>query len=231
MKDIWYGDKRDIVKWAAVIHLARTESINHVIYVAFLRKTQEMPKMLRDRKQFPIDAEVWNHFRDVQHIHGLEQQLPRIRIHLIREAWDGNDRDAYINNVQEEVRGLGISKKIWLLDPDTGIALTPKTPKPGLVTKQNIRELWEKGLSSQDWMVLYQHKHRYGNAWENKTRDIFEQACGKARVYIFRAKYEKKAATPLANDVALFAAQRQQGIRCGQSANQPNCPSGPWGNR
>ena len=32
MKDTWYGDKRDLVKWGTLVHLARRENIKQIIY-------------------------------------------------------------------------------------------------------------------------------------------------------------------------------------------------------
>ena len=37
MRDWWYGDKRDIVKWGAILVLARKQSINTVLQVALYR--------------------------------------------------------------------------------------------------------------------------------------------------------------------------------------------------
>ena len=33
MRDRWYGDDPDVVKWSAVVHLARREAIADVLYV------------------------------------------------------------------------------------------------------------------------------------------------------------------------------------------------------
>jgi len=43
MKDTWYGDRRDLVKWGTLVHLARSEQIMTVIQVAFLRKGERPP--------------------------------------------------------------------------------------------------------------------------------------------------------------------------------------------
>jgi hypothetical protein len=41
MQDIWYGDKRDRVKWSALVHLARAQQLSKIIQVAFYRAGKE----------------------------------------------------------------------------------------------------------------------------------------------------------------------------------------------
>ena len=37
MRDQWYGDKRDMVKWAALLHLAQRERLSAILQVALYR--------------------------------------------------------------------------------------------------------------------------------------------------------------------------------------------------
>ena len=38
MRDTWYGDRADLVKWGTLIHLAQREKLGRVVQIAFLRR-------------------------------------------------------------------------------------------------------------------------------------------------------------------------------------------------
>lgn len=80
MKDTWYGDQRDIVKWATLAHIATRESIQVIVQVPFLRHgTRHV--LHTDNGQTTIPTEVWEFFRDVSAVKSLgEDQRPESRI-------------------------------------------------------------------------------------------------------------------------------------------------------
>jgi hypothetical protein len=195
MKDMWYGDRRDLVKWGTLVHLARSEQIRIVIQVAFLRR----PPLQTDQGEAKIAQEVWQHLlRDVNLICGLGKKTG-LDIVVLDQEFDPKRRREYIREVADCLKSRS-GKKIVLLDPDTGIE--PKKARPEHVRVVDIQELWEV-LSQGDWLVLYQHASRKAN-WCECMRAKFAKACGvkEEEVKTFRAR-------KIARDVAFFAAKKR----------------------
>jgi hypothetical protein len=61
MRDIWYGDRRDRVKWSALVHLARAQQLSKIIQVAFYRVGKEH-RLEVDESYVAVPQEVWDHF-------------------------------------------------------------------------------------------------------------------------------------------------------------------------
>ena len=40
MKDIWYSDNRDLVKWSVLIKLAELCDVKQILQIAYFRKSQ-----------------------------------------------------------------------------------------------------------------------------------------------------------------------------------------------
>jgi hypothetical protein len=192
MKDTWYGDRRDLVKWGTLAH---SERIRTVIQVAFLKRG-ERPPLQTDQGEVEIVQEVWQHLRDVNLIHGLGKKT-ELDIVVLDQEFDPKRRREYIREVADCLKSRP-GKKVVLLDPDTGIE--PKKASPKHVKVTEIQELWE-ALSQGDWLVLYQHASREAN-WYESTRTKFAKACGVREVKTFEAK-------EIAWDVAFFAANKR----------------------
>lgn len=197
MRELWYSDKRDLVKWGAVVQLVQEEGIDRIIQVAFFRVT-ERPRLRSEGGEFPVAEEVWTHFRDLRNIEALGQKIG-VEIAVIDHPFDASSRLEYLELVRSVLRRFGGLKKIVLLDPDTGIE--PKKAKLEHVTVQEIEELWEE-LSPGDWLALYQHQRR-DQQWREKTRSRFGDGCGTSCVRMFSG-----SGPAVANDVVLFAAKK-----------------------
>jgi len=197
MKDTWYGDNRDLVKWGTLVHLARSEQIRTVIQVAFLRKGKR-PPLQTGQDEVEIAQEVWQHLRDVNLICGLGEKTG-LDIVVFDREFDSERRREYIQEVADCLKSRS-EKKVVLLDPDTGIE--PKKAGPTHVKVIEIQELWEV-LSQGDWLVLYQHASRKAN-WCECMRAKFAKACGvkEEEVKIFEAR-------EIAWDVAFFTANKR----------------------
>jgi hypothetical protein len=64
LKDTWYGDNRDIVKWGTLAHLAQQESIKTIVQVPYLRAG--LRSLLETKTgAVHIDSQVWDFFRSV----------------------------------------------------------------------------------------------------------------------------------------------------------------------
>jgi len=80
------------------------------------------------------------------------------------------------------------------------------------VTVQEIKKLWA-GLSSGDWLVLYQHRWQRDQSWRDKTRNKFADACGTEYVRTFLGP-------KIAGDVALFAVKKLDSLPLGCCCSQ-----------
>jgi hypothetical protein len=196
MKNRWYCDNRDLVKWGTLVHLARSEQIRTVIQVAFLRRRVERPPLQTDQGEAEIAQEVWRYLRDVNLICGLGKKTG-LDIVVLDQEFDPKRRREYIREVADFLKSRP-ERKVVLLDPDTGIE--PKKAGPKHVKVIEIQELWE-ALSQGDWLVLYQHASMQTD-WREVTRAKFANACGAKEIKTFEAR-------EIAWDVAFFAANKR----------------------
>ncbi len=194
MRDDWYGDKRDLVKWGVLFHLARHYRVRAIIQVPFLRaRITEGPWLESNRRRWLIAAEVWLHFRNLLDIRRLGRRC-RLAIDVLDTRFDPLTRKSYIGEV---VRQLGTyeMQKIVLLDPDTG--LEPRRRTGSHVGLDEVAAVW-RTLASGDWLVLYQHARRV-KGWRGGARETFARAC---RVEVARVRSFWSTS---ASDVVLFA--------------------------
>ena len=64
MQGVWYGDRRDRVKWGALLHLVKTRSIPRIVQVSYYRDGAD--RMLETPEgRVPVLPAVWGHFSDL----------------------------------------------------------------------------------------------------------------------------------------------------------------------
>jgi hypothetical protein len=62
MRNQWYGDNRDLVKWGVLLELARRHRAKHILQVLYLRPTTwELLEI--DGEQVELATAVVQHFR------------------------------------------------------------------------------------------------------------------------------------------------------------------------
>jgi len=167
MQGLWYGDRRDLVKWGALIHLAKTKGIRWIFQVAYLRN----PKLQTEENDVELPKEVWNHFYDLRHIKRLSYETG-VEIIVLDQDFVPDRRGDYINNIASRLNEIK-SPKIVFLDPDTGIAL--KKAKPEHVSIKDIEKIW-KLLTNGDIIALYQHSDRTKD-WLSTRKELMSSAC------------------------------------------------------
>lgn len=197
MNDMWYADKRDLVKWGTLVHLASRESLQLIVQVPFLRTPSQDCRLRVSREGQPeAVAEVWEFFRNVHAITALGSRIGR-RIVVLGDSFCPDNRSAYRGGIAKAIQGFTEPKAV-LLDPDTGLARERRATAKH-ATHEDVQAIW-RILNPGDWLVLYQHAPR-AKEWQEPARDSFRQACGAQAVVMFTAEQ-------IAVDVALFAAQK-----------------------
>jgi hypothetical protein len=171
MKDIWYADKRDILKWSGLVHLCSKEKIGSILWVPYYRK-QEWPELIFDKANISPPEQVIKHFRDIEDIARLAQSTGLV-IEVIRREFSHDTRTSYHRDVCEKIRRIN-EQKIVFLDPDVGLA--PTMVKAEHVRRSDITEVWRL-LNPRDFLVFYQHRFRTRD-WVERRRNQLAEACG-----------------------------------------------------
>jgi len=209
MRDLWYGDKRDLVKWATLVGLAQRYQMRHILQVLYYRKCTWQGIEI-DGENFELPQNVIEHFRDVSKICAMKGELA---IEVVQEAFSNAGRKAYFETVKAAIEERSTSPGIVFLDPDTG--LEPRAgadtghshrckAKSEHVCEFELANLW-KLLSGDDLLVFYQHRIRE-RGWREAKRKQFARALG---LRDSEAENVRVAfADRIANDVAFYFLQK-----------------------
>ena len=195
MKDEWYGDKRDLVKWGVLVELAEWFDAERILQVLYHRPSK-WAQLDIDGEQIPLPAAVLKHFRNAAAISTIQA---RARVEVITDSF-GN-RDQYLQTVLQRLKADRGKPCVVFLDPDTG--LESRNPGPEHVLESELATIWRE-MSGGSVLVFYQHQtNRNGTPWVESKKAQFEAALelkpGSARV---------ARAPKIARDVALFFLQK-----------------------
>lgn len=194
MKDKYYADNRDIVKWGGIVHLCTENKIKHVVQVAYYRiESWNDKKMKFDGESIDLPAKVIKHFRDIGKIKRLGSDMG-IKIDVKKDEFSHDNRESYHIDLCKCIREMK-DRKIIFLDPDIGLA--PNVAKAGHVKPEEITKIWQS-LKQKDFLVLYQHKFRKIK-WINEKKEQFTKACN-----IDKNRVKQWSIDKLANDVVFF---------------------------
>jgi hypothetical protein len=196
MQGLWYGDKRDRVKWGALVHLAKEKNISCIIQVAYFRHGPYLKLQINEcevEREVALPQEVWDHFSDLRHIERLGDATG-LEIIVLDEEFKPGSRPKYIAEIVSKLKNIKC-RKIVFLDPDTGIE--PKNPEPEHVTTEDLQEIWaNEGLLPDDLLVVYQHADRT-NKWLPDRIETMSSACGGVKIETITGK-------GIASDVAML---------------------------
>ena len=197
MRNQWYGDERDLVKWGTLLHLAKTKNAGRIVQVAYFRPDEKEYALYSKNGSFQIDPAILNHFRDLDDIQRLSESSG-IEIDVFKDPFDGMRND-YHNRLTQYLVGYS-DPQIVFLDPDTGIApanFNYKHVKPG-----EIRTVFDS-LKTGDILVFYQHARQRVRTWREDTLNDFIQALDKTEDEV-----DMITGNGIANDVAFFIAEK-----------------------
>jgi hypothetical protein len=195
MKDKWYADKRDLIKWGGIAHLCHKKGIKCVLQVAYYRESKWSPLDFNNEK-VSIPEEVLSHFRNINEVKRLGKKLG-LHIDIVTQNFDQYGRDVYHNSVCKLISRQKL-RQIVFLDPDTGIAM--QNAKAKHVEPQEVSSIW-KSLKRGDFLVVYQHSFRK-TGWKAIQRSQLAEACKIDRGKVMEWKAE------LARDVVFFFCQK-----------------------
>lgn len=178
MRDLYYADQRDLVKWAVLVHIAHLHGLRSIIQVPYWRAGRGYHFTFGGVK-FPINKEVWNFFRDMRQIVRLGEKCG-VSIEVIMEPFNHQDRDGYSDLVSRHLQKCNKRPALLFLDPDTG--LTPQRCSPAHVIPKDIKNAWS-GLRPNEFLVIYQHAPRqYQPDRYDNSRKRLSEICDHASV-------------------------------------------------
>lgn len=179
MQGLWYGDKRDRVKWGALVYLAKEENIPCIVQVAYFRHGPDLKLKVNEcgvEREVELSQAVWDHFSDLRHIERLGESIG-LEIIVLDQCFDHVIRGDYIDMIASKVKEVECHKIIFL-DPDTGIE--PKKAKPEHVTIKDLQKIWE-ALRHGDLLVIYQHA-AFTENWLSDRKGTMSSACSNVDV-------------------------------------------------
>lgn len=192
MKPEWYGDKRDLVKWGVLLHIARDHSAKRILQVTYFRPSK-WPQLQIDGQPRPIPEAVIGHFRNMFDITRLRGG-PRIEVVGSEFVDRCQYAEAVIKAIASRPDGEGC---VVFLDPDIG--LEPLKPTLEHVLVSELGDIW-RHMFPGDVLVFYQHQtNKNGQPWVEPKREQFENAIG-----LVHGGVKVATGYAIARDVAFF---------------------------
>ncbi len=197
MRDQWFSDNRDLIKWSVLLLLARQSGASRVVQIALLNPS-DYGQVEIDGKSYDIPSEVLSCFRDIRTVTDLSHN-PRISV------FDApfQNRGYYLSAALDYVASFGNERCVVFLDPDTGLE-----PNGGGDTKhvleREARQFWT-ALPAGSLFVFYQHEtNKAGKPWiEEKRKQL-------ARAISIPVEQIRTASGPkIARDVVFFFAAKE----------------------
>lgn len=204
MRDQWYGDNRDIVKWSTLIHLAKKHGVKTILQIACYRPDDIVIHNIDgDDQPIPLPAEVLQHFHtSVRSIHRINElaALTGLSIRVYSKPFAG-DRQHYFDGVVQEINNRTSGCQIVFLDPDTGIEPEGKA-KWTHVKGSELQHVYN-ALTPGDIIVFYQHERQRVTDWREITKKQFAAALNidTERVRTYRCD-------SMAHDVVFFVVSK-----------------------
>jgi hypothetical protein len=195
MRDTWYADKRDLVKWAVLLRLASMFEARRILQLAYFRPSQ-FGQVVIDGHGYDIPEEVIAHFRNLRTVGSI---CSKVHITVFDPVF--KNREAYQKEVLALLLAFARERCIVFLDPDTGLA--PKNPTLKHVLEREVQDIWN-AMKPKDVLAFYQHQtNRAGQSWSEPKRLQLAQAI---KVGVQEVKIARSP--KIVDDVVFFFVQR-----------------------
>lgn len=174
MKEQWYGDSRDLIKWSVLLHIAEKCSASKILQIAYLRPSKYNQIMLSDKEIYDMPLSIRAHFRNLKSIESIDAGT---NIEVFSEPFNEQDRGTYLEGIIQFISEFSKERCIVFLDPDTGLQ-PQKRPNGEHILCGEVRDVWNS-LKEHDILVFYQHKtNRNGSPWIEDKRIQLAKAIG-----------------------------------------------------
>lgn len=195
MRDLWYADNRDLIKWGILLRLAGRFEAPRILQLAFYRPS-EFGQLIIDGQSHNIPESVISHFRNLRTIGSISSE---IRVTVYDPVFE--DRPTHLQAVLALLPAFGRERCIIFLDPDTG--LESQNPSLDHVLNDEVRNIWTN-IKNGDVFAFYQHQtNRAGQPWIEPKRNQLAEAL---QVQPYAIKIAQAPA--IANDVVFFFIQK-----------------------
>jgi|SRR5271157_8754 len=195
MKDAWYADKRDLIKWGVLFRLAERYEAVRIIQLAYYRPST-YGQLEIDGQAYEIPEEVSAHFRNLRMVGSIAS---KVRVTVFDPIFQ--DRISHQQAVISLLPAFAAERCIVFLDPDTG--LEPQNPTFDHVLGSEAGAIWA-AMKKGDIFSFYQHQtNRARQPWIEPKRDQLAAALG-----ITPTEIKTASGPAIAQDVVLFFTQK-----------------------
>lgn len=192
MRLVWFGDKRDIVKWSTLLLIANQYNLKQIVQICFLNQSF-FSSVSIDGTEYEVPAEVIKFFRDIR---SVERLSSNVTITVFDEPF--TDRKNHLTSSLAAIDKYEYPICVFL-DPDTGLEPSSSRANKTHVTENELKEYWKK-LKHGDVLVFYQHKPLMNKAhWIEDRKKQFADTINLPLADVKIAKADK-----IANDVVFF---------------------------
>ncbi len=181
MRDRWFSDNRDLVKWATLTHIALERDLQSILQVPYWRREDSRPRFSFKGESLAIPDKVWKFFRNIHSITRLGLEVG-VSIKVVDKEFNPDHRDTYLSEIKTNIQHTSRPLALFL-DPDTG--LQPKRCCPEHTAIGEIQALWPV-LKTGEWLVLYQHA-RHTHNWRESVANELSSLCGNMKAHVIRS--------------------------------------------
>ncbi len=198
MRDIYFGDRRDRVKWGVLVSIAQSHGLRSILQVAYSRslesRTLETPS-----GPVEVNDEVWRFFSSLERVVELGAKLGLV-VRVVGAPFAKSARSRYLDLALSELTQIPRPALVFL-DPDTGVSDRPRVEH---TARSDVELVWS-AMEPGEWLVVYQHAD-HTSTWLDRRKALLARWCGGVHVLHFTSH-------SMARDVAFLAARRSGSAR------------------
>jgi len=144
VRDTWYSDNRDLVKWSVLFRLAERFGACLILQIAYFRPST-FGSVIIDGQEVTVPPEVLQHCRSIQNVKKIKSN---VRILIFDDLI--KDRAIYLNGAISFIKSHRNEPRIVFLDPDIGLEPTRTRSSLGHVLESEALAFWDAHWSKRD---------------------------------------------------------------------------------